>query len=679
MRRRRPRLCPSTPPAPRRVPEPPPAGPAKISRPRAARGQGRLAAVLGTALFLALPSLAAARSDLESQLKTVAVVSFRGRHAVRAREIRAALKTRPPSIWPWAEHPPLRMDFLAADRAAIELVYREHGYLDAQVRDSLVQAKNPSRVRVLFLIDEGKRSRIASVDFEGERAIKPEVLRHGLYARVGRAFNPAYLVADTALVARHYGSRGYLPHVVGTARRDAQDSLRVHVVYLVNEGPLYHVDTTYVASPDARPVDPKLVRRELLLKRGSVYRLQRVEESEERLSQTGLFSEVQITPLPDSATQRMEFFVRVRQRKPRWLDAGVGSGTQERLRFVGEWGNRNLEGRGLQGLLSARLALDQHLNYLLSRGDASLLEPWLLGTRNRAQVTIYLEKRKDFKIDTLEIDKQDWGVTFQIQRDFGRLSHLRLIQDNTWVVKQTAIFTDTTLTQAFRDSLLQGFLPRYSTHRLQLAGERDHRDSPLTTSRGNLQAASAEVAGGPFQGSTSFTKFELSSSWFTPLNRPGWVLATRVRGGLLKPFGARKDFIPAAGVDREVARVPTEDVFRLGGVNSVRGYDENEIAPAGGLALLNGNVELRLPVVGLLGLEVYLDAGNVWTRPEFIRVVDFTPRLGRATLDPGDVRYVYGFGGRLNLAFAPVRLDLSWGPDPGHRAGRLQFAVGPTF
>jgi outer membrane protein assembly factor BamA len=582
-------------------------------------------------------------------------------------------------VWPWSERPALRVDFLVADLEAIALVYHQHGFLDVRVRDSLVQARDPGRVRVLFLIEEGPQSRIASVAFEGAHALTPEQLRRGLYARAGRPFNPAYLIADTAIVARQYGERGYLPHVVGRARREVPDSLRLDVAYEVDEGPVYRLGPTYVVNPGARPVDEKLVRRELLFKPGTVYRLSRVEESEERLYQTGLFSEVQITPLPDSTNTRMEFFVEVRERKAHWLDAGVGSGTQERLNFAGEWGTRNLGGHALQGLLGARQALDKNAKFLLARGEASLLEPWLLGTRNRAQVTIYAEKRKDFRIDTLEIDKQDHGITFQLQRDFGRLSHLRLIQDNTWVVHQQAIFLDPTLPADVRAVLLQGFLSSYSTHRLQLAGERDHRDNPLGTTRGSLQVASAEVAGGPFQGSTSFTKFQLSSSWFTSVGRAGWVLATRARGGLVKPFGQRKDFIPAAGLDREVARVPTEDVFRLGGVNSVRGYDENEIALAGGLALLNANLELRVPVVGLFGLEMYVDAGNVWARPEYIRAVDFTPRLGRRELDGGDVRYVYGLGARLGLAFAPVRLDLTWGPEARHRAGRLQFAVGPTF
>ena len=43
------------------------------------------------------------------------------------------------------------------------------------------------------------------------------------------------------------------------------------------------------------------------------------------------------------------------------------------------------------------------------------------------------------------------------------------------------------------------------------------------------------------------------------------------------------------------------------------------------------------------------------------------------------MRYVYGIGGRFNLAFAPVRLDLTWGAQAGHRSGSVQFAVGPTF
>jgi len=650
-----------------------------LLRPRPGAGRVRsAAALLACACALLVTGVAGARSDLESQLKSVASVELRGRRSVSARDIRAVLKTRRPSRLPWTEHAPLRYDFLSADRSAIELVYRQHGYLDVHVRDSVVQARDPNQVHVFFLIEEGRRSHVASVDFESASAVPHEALRHGLYARPNRAFNPAYLIADTAVIARHYGERGYVPHVVGAASRDPGDSLRIRVVYRVDEGPLYHVGRTYLATPGVVRVRERLLRRELLLKPGSVYRVSRVQESQERLYETGLFSEVQIAPLPDSTNTLMEFFVQVRERKPRWLDAGVGCGSEERLRFVGEWGHRNLTGHGQQALVGGRLALDKNAHFLLSRVETALLEPWLFGTRNRAQATIYYERRGDYRTDTLRIDKEGWGWSFQVRRNFGRFSYLSLVQDNTYVTRQDVEFL-VELAPDLEQQLVTDFIRRYSTHRLQLAGTRDLRDNPLLTSRGQIQVASAEVAGGPFRGSTSFSKFQVSSSWFLPLRRPGWVLATRARGGLVKPFGERKDFIPAAGVDREVARVPTEDVFRLGGVNSIRGYDENEIAASGGLALLQGNLELRVPVAGLFGIELYVDAGNVWARPEYIRADDFTPRSTKAGHDPGQVRYVYGAGGRFNLPFGPLRFDYTWGLAGRHRAGRAQFAIGPAF
>ena len=76
----------------------------------------------------------------------MAAVGLRGRHSVSAREIRAVLKTRPPSFWPWAEHRPLRTDFMSADCEAIEGVYHQHGFLDAAVRDSLLARRTRARL-----------------------------------------------------------------------------------------------------------------------------------------------------------------------------------------------------------------------------------------------------------------------------------------------------------------------------------------------------------------------------------------------------------------------------------------------------------------------------------------------------------------------------------------------------
>jgi outer membrane protein assembly factor BamA len=77
-------------------------------------------------------------------------------------------------------------------------------------------------------------------------------------------------------------------------------------------------------------VKPRLILRELVFRTGDPYKGSLVQESIEQIYRTGLFSQVQMTPLPDSSNGVVEFDLRVRERRPRWLDAGIGSGTSER-------------------------------------------------------------------------------------------------------------------------------------------------------------------------------------------------------------------------------------------------------------------------------------------------------------------------------------------------------------
>jgi outer membrane protein assembly factor BamA len=158
---------------------------------------------------------------------------------------------------------------------------------------------------------------------------------------------------------------------------------------------------------------------------------------------------------------------------------------------------------------------------------------------------------------------------------------------------------------------------------------------------------------------------------------------------VISPFGPRAQL--AGSSDPRVERVPSADRFRTGGVNSIRGYTENQIPapPAnGGLALVLGNVELRvplarLPLLGNLGLEAFVDFGNVWARPEYIRMAQFRPSVSRRPYGDRDVHYVFGLGPRLELPIGPLRVDLSWSARPsavrGYLEPRVQFAIGPSI
>lgn len=644
----------------------------------------------GLALVAALVVTAKAgraQEDLLGELKTVASVTFVGRHHVTARELGTVMKTRAPSLWPWHERPVLRPDFLRSDTLAIRDRYRLHGFLDAEVGATVAATHDSNAVAVTFLIREGHQSRVASVAFHGVEHYPVDDIRRKLQTRRGVPFDPYVLQLDTLKISELYQERGYRPSISAVARRgEGNDSLRVQVDFEVVEGTRYRVGRVSVEIQGDRPVAPWLARREVMLKPGDWYRRSFLVRSWERLYDTGLFSSVQMTPTVDSTRDSIDIDVTALPRKPRWIDAGVGSGTAERFRVTGEWGYRNLMGRGIQGALDSRIAFNGQGKFLLAHTEGSLLAPWMFGKRIRGVVTPYYENSHD-RADPRWLVVQDLrGVRFELRRDIDRFSSIALSQDNVWGHQALTLFTDT-LAAATRDSLQRSVVSSYSTHSLSLGAQWDYRDNPFSATRGSFHVANLELAGGPLKGTSSFRKFAVTSSWYTPF-RNGWVLATRVEAGAIEPIGIAPAFSLEPSVDPTVARVPLPDRFRLGGVNSIRGFSENQVPPSGGLAMLLANVEMRIPLVGPFGLEVYADAGNVWARPQYIKGHDFPLRLNHTVLGPGDVRYVVGIGPRLNLPIGPLRFDLTWSlrpvPDPvtGQAVWlirKAQFAIGPSF
>ena len=640
-------------------------------------GRGLLAALAGITLLAAAPRVRAADEFL-TQLQIVREIRFQGRHHVSAKDLRRSLRTPSPSPWPWADDVPLRLDFLSADTVGIRAAYRERGFLDARVERIIVEpVRHPvkSEVAITFVISEGARSFIRSVAVTGNTHVEADVLRKKLFARPGRPFNPGFMSADTARISQVYQDRGYKPTVIPEATRDALEPLVVHVAYHVTEGPLYHFGAVYLSSPGEMHVKELLIRRELVIKPGEIYRISKVDESQQRLYDTGLFSQVHMTTLPDSSNATVEFDLRVRERKTRWIDAGLGSSTYERFRFTGEWGHRNIQGRGIQGAVNGRLSLDSKGRFLLARGESSVLEPWTFGLRVRGLITPYYEKGVD-RTDTVSVRHYDArGIKFVLRRDLAIRSHVLLVQDNAFV------------TQRFDPASTDPTVPlRYAKYSLLLGYEADLRDNPVNPVLGTLVSGSGQIAGGPLGGGTYlFSKSQLLGSRYYPYGARGSVLAWRIGGGLIRPFGQAVGFTPGS-IDADINRVPSLDRFRIGGVNSVRGYIENDITPDGGLVMLLGNAEVRVPVIGPFGLEFYVDGGNVWARTADVKLGNLVPKVSPTPRSPSDMRYVLGVGGRLNLPFGPMRVDFTWNvqPDRGRFGPRWlvaepQFAIGPAF
>jgi outer membrane protein assembly complex protein YaeT len=648
------------------------------------------AAALGAALVaLALchpVREAHAQADLFQELKSVEDVSFEGADHVSQGTLRRVLKTRSPSFWPWSDKVRLRLDFLRADTAAIRSVYRHAGFLDASSTYRVDPGGRADRVKVVFGVTEGPRTDIRAIDILDVQPKLEKEIRNKIWAQPKKPFDPSYLQLDTLVISTIYQNHGYRPHVGGWAAIDTTRHI-AHVTYTIREGPQYRVGEIYPYGYD--PIARKLVMRELVLRPGAVDSRDKVVRSQERLYDTGLFNQVQFSAIPDSARRLVDYQVRARARPRRWLELALASSSSEILNLSSSWGYKNIAGRGIQGGIGGSIALDDSLNFKRSRIDLGLVEPWPFGVRIRLNVNPYLEWFNDRTQPDYVLHQMFTGFDYGFRRDLNRYATVSLTQRNLLATQQLTFGPGAS--DSAKTAVTAATADEYRTHSVQLAFQRDLRDNLLLTRQGNVSIVSFEVAGGALNGRSNFHKAELAQSWFMPVRRG--VLAIRLRGGVIYPFGPQDSI--AASPDPQVARVPLNDRFRTGGVNSLRGYGENLLPPSpasGGLALLLANFELRwpvarLPVLGNFGFEFFVDAGNVWARPEYIHLQQFRPSISHTPLSDQDVRYVFGIGPRLDLPIGPLRVDFSWNFRPsnegtqtrGYLEPRIQFAIGPSI
>ncbi len=607
------------------------------------RRAGIVLAALGLVL---LPARALALDDqLLGALKRVQAVHIDGNRAIKDSAIRKVIKTGAGSFLGLRSLPLYRPDFLRSDALTIQNLYARRGFLSAAVAAQADSGDQPNRVIVTYHITEGLRVRVRTVTFDSSGAVPPAVVRAAIHLRPGQPYDPVQVVLDRTSIAERYADRGYFPTI--TTHIDG-DSVSVAIHFGIVAGPGYRVREVSVVG--VREVDTLVVKRELLLRRGDLFRRDRLIKSSERLYDTGLFNSVAIEPVrADTLLGVVDLTARVRERKPRWIEGGVGAGSTERPSLSAEWGNRNLWGKGRALTADATYGYNRPQIYR-TRAALAYTEPWMLGRRVRGRVVPSFERGfEDFGGVTYV--QEAWGLSFGLARDFTfSHSRLSLTLDNTWTKPAQRPEERDSLGRALPDTALA---PPYA-RRWTAAYDQDLRDDHLDARQGALTHAAAQLAGSTSNGQGRYLRLDGSEAYLFPVRASGSIGA-RLRSVWIGGLGAGP-----AGDAGTIARVPLLDRLRIGGSSSVRGYHENGIDDGanGGRFLLNANLEYRFPLRGILSGALFLDGGNVWRRMsevKFRRIFQATGRDG--TYGTADMRWSIGLGLRARTPIGPLRFD----------------------
>ncbi|MBF0473164.1 MAG: BamA/TamA family outer membrane protein, partial [Nitrospirae bacterium] len=120
--------------------------------------------------------------------------------------------------------------------------------------------------------------------------------------------------------------------------------------------------------------------------------------------------------------------------------------------------------------------------------------------------------------------------------------------------------------------------------------------------------------------------------------------------------------------------LPLIERFFLGGMNTVRGFQQDQVGPKaangtpiGGNFFCLSNVETRFDIASGFGAVLFFDIGNVWLN---VTDVDFT-----------ELRKSAGIGVRYMTPVGPFRLDYGFKLDrrQGESPGEFHFNLGYAF
>jgi outer membrane protein insertion porin family len=360
-----------------------------------------------------------------------------------------------------------------------------------------------------------------------------------------------------------------------------------------------------------------------------------------------------------SEGESLDVRISVEEVDPGTVEFGFGYGEYERLRGFLDVSYRNLFGMNRKGTFRTEQSS------LESRFILSYDEPWLFGRPIASRTTLQSEEREERNIDTGETryELRSYTAGTGVERALGKPPLMR---------EPASLAERTTLGLYYEYSLVDTFnvqpdvvLSREDTGTLAISSLSpsiiyDSRDNPFDPQRGLLAGTTVKAALEELVSETDFVKVSAhASAYHRPLR---WlVLALSLKGGLAEGF-------------RETEELPLVERFFLGGRDTVRGYDEDELGPkgeddnpTGGNAFFLSNVEFRLRVTPSWRTVLFLDGGNVW-----VDTGDF---------DLSDLLFTAGIGLQYNTPVGPIRLDYGHKLDrqPGESRGELHFSIGHAF
>jgi outer membrane protein insertion porin family len=181
-----------------------------------------------------------------------------------------------------------RLDpFLAeGGRVTIMEAYRKVGYPSVKVT---LDRTRLAEGHLLYIIEEGPRVQVATIRFVGNESFSARTLHQVVKLKQRRwLFWPTYYTEDavqedTDRLRDFYYNQGFLDHKITAQTEFSGDGSKVHVIFIIDEGPVYHVSEIVFTGQTLYTAEQ--LRAKVKVREGDVYKKPRVDRDARELVQ----------------------------------------------------------------------------------------------------------------------------------------------------------------------------------------------------------------------------------------------------------------------------------------------------------------------------------------------------------------------------------------------------------
>lgn len=593
----------------------------------------------------------------EGKRAVVRRILFTGNTHVPRRDLLAVMTQKQSSWLTWMNNDGIyEPGNVLTDREVVRKAFMDKGYLAAQVSAPTYEYVSDKKIDITFAVQEGPLYTLKDWRARGVSLFPEADVTKGVLAARGQVASLSAIRQSAQNIRDYYGSRGYIKTDVEPRMILDTNAGTAAVTYDIAEGSLAYIQNIEIRG-NSKTKD-KVIRREISVAPGDIYNEVRIRTSENRVRNLNYFSYVGSYSENTAETNRFNLIFDVEEQQTGQFTFGVGFSSVDDIVGYAELrqGNFDLFGWPMSGG-------GQKLNLRVQIGDertdleASWIEPWFLNRRLSLGVDLF---RRDAQYLSDDYDQTTTGGTLTLGQPFFAFNRLN------WIYGlQNYDIYDVSSNASPRILEEEGErLKSYGT----LEFIRDTRDRTFLSTRGFRGSASASLAGGPFGGDTDTYAFRLRLSQFIPLWF-GHVLNLRGMAAMVEEYG-------------DDDRVPIFDREFLGGPRSVRAFKYRKLGPKdedeealGGRSAATASIEYTLPVVKMVRLAAFYDAGIVWQ--DVFAKDEENPAIGDGVFCDG-----YGVGVRLDIPQFPIQLDYAWpinSDDMLGTSGRFSFNIGYTY